>query len=77
MISLASPDGGVPYAPSALPVGPADADRHAPHHEGTVLHVRVRNPLKASGPLLARHNRHRAHIRIVTPGYRVRLTRLG
>jgi hypothetical protein len=33
--------------------------------------------LGRSGPLLARHDRHRAHMRIVAPGCRVRLTRQG
>ena len=60
-----------------LPAGPADTDRHAPHQQGAVLHTRVRDLPDASGPLLARHHRHRAHMRIVAPGCRVRLTRQG
>jgi hypothetical protein len=56
---------------------PADTDRHALHQQGAVLHVRVRDVLDASGPLLARHNRHRAHMRIVAPGCRVCVTPLG
>jgi hypothetical protein len=59
------------------PVGPADTDRHAPYQQGAVLHTRVRDLLDASGPLLARHDRHRAHMRIVAPGCRVRVTRQG
>jgi hypothetical protein len=43
-----------------LAVGPADTDRDAPHQQCTVLHVRARDGLEASGPLLAWHNRHRA-----------------
>ena len=57
-----------------LTVGPADTQRHAPHQQSAILRVRVRDLLDASGPLLARHYRHRVHIRIVTPGGRVRLT---
>ena len=60
-----------------LAVGPADTDREAPHQQSTVLHVRARDYLEASGPLLARHNRHRAHMRIVAPGCRARLIRRG
>ena len=60
-----------------LPVGPADTDRHAPHQQGAVLHTRVRDLPDASGLLLARHDRHRAHMRIVAPGCRVRLTQKG
>ena len=60
-----------------LAVGPADTDCHAPHQQGAVLHVRVRDLLDAGGPLLARHDRHGAHMRIVTPGCRVVLTRQG
>ena len=60
-----------------LPVGPADTDRHAPYQQGAVLYTRVRDLLDASGPLLARHDRHRAHMRIVAPGCRVRLTLQG
>jgi hypothetical protein len=44
-----------------------DTDRHASHEQGAVLHVRVRDLVNASGPLLARHDRHRAHLRIVAP----------
>ena len=51
-----------------LAVGPAHTDRHAPHQQGAVLHVRVQDLLQASGPLLARQNRHRAHVCIVAPG---------
>ena len=60
-----------------LAVGPADTDRHALHQQGAVLHVRVRDLLDASGPLLAWHDRHREHMRIVASGCRVRLTRQG
>ena len=48
-----------------LPVGPAYTDRHAPHQQGAVLHTRVRDLHDVSGPLLARHDRHRAHMHIV------------
>ena len=48
-----------------------------PYQQGAVLYTRVRDLLDASGPLLARHDRHRAHMRIVTPGCRVVLTRQG
>ena len=51
--------------------------RHAPHQQGAVLHTLVRDLLYASGPLLARHDRHRGHMRIVAPACRVRLTRQG
>ena len=60
-----------------LAVGPADTDRDAPHQQSTVPRGRARDCLEASGPLLARHNRHRAHVRIVASGCRVRLTPEG
>ena len=60
-----------------LSVGPSDTDRQTPHQQGTVLHVRLGDLLEASGPLLARHHRHRAHMRILAPGCRARLIRQG
>src|SRR5580693_5895486 len=42
-----------------------------PHQQSTVLHVRARDLLDARGTLLPRHNRHRAHMRIVASGYRI------
>ena len=60
-----------------LAVGPADTDGDTAHQQCPVPHVRVGNLLDADRALLARHNRHCAHVAILTPGRGGGITRSG
>src|SRR6185437_9053663 len=58
-----------------LPVGPADTDRPPAHQQSTIVQVRMRDLLDTEGTFLARPYCHCAHVLIVIPGSRSRLTR--